>query len=347
MYYKTKKIINIFIILPILYILAFEIILRIIIFLFTLNSGILVYGINKNINLNLHSIKKKEFYISNNFKVFNKINNKNIKNKKQIWIFGGSTSNSGFCDSKNLSWVDLLELNLNKKNFARNGVSSNLSLNVLKSELQKNDPPKAIIWANKFNEVTFKIRNPTSIDIDGFFYFTNSLKKSVKNKLVTFYFFDEIILRLFDKLKIDIRHKKSSLNKLDYISASENYFNNSKIAIKLAKLYKVENFYIISLFNRMNLHNSETQFYEYYYSKALDLIRLESFVKFINTKKYLKPEHKARFGWNWRNIKEGGGAATIKDLYKEPLALFCDPMHQTYEGKVITAKIISNFINGK
>ena len=344
MYYKTKKIINIFIILPILYILAFEIILRIIIFLFTLNSGILVYGINKNINLNLHSIKKKEFYISNNFKVFNKINNKNIKNKKQIWIFGGSTSNSGFCDSKNLSWVDLLELNLNKKNFARNGVSSNFSLNVLKSELQKNDPPKAIIWANKFNEVTFISRNP--VRKDDFFYFTNSLKVSVKNKLVTFYFIDEIILRLFDKLKIDIRYRKSSLNKLDYISASENYFNNSKIAIKLAKLYKVENFYIISIFNRLNLNNSETQFYEYYYSKALDLIRLEPFVKFINTKKYLKSEHKARYGLNWRNTKEGG-AATIKDLYIEPLALFCDPIHQTYEGKVITAKIISNFINGK
>ena len=295
MYYKTKKIINIFIILPILYILAFEIILRIFIFLFTLNSGILVYGINKNINLNLHSIKKKEFYISNNFKVFNKIDDKNIKNK--IWIFGGSTSNSGFCDSKNLSWVDLLELNLNKKNFARNGVSSNFSLNVLKSELQKNDPPKAIIWANKFNEIMHISKNPGPSD--AFFYFTSSLKLSIKNKLVTFYFFDEISLRLFDKLKIDIRYNKRNLNKSDYISASRNYFKNSEMAIKLAKLYKVENFYIASLFNRTNLTNSETKFYEYYYSKVLDLVRLYPFVKFLDTKKYLKPEEKERHGYNY------------------------------------------------
>ena len=203
MYYSTKKIIKIFIVLPILYLFAFEIILRIIIFLFTLNSGILVYGINKNINLNLHSIKKKEFYISNNFKVFNKIDDKNIKNK--IWIFGGSTSNSGFCDSKNLSWVDLLEINLNKKNFARNGVNSNFSLNVLKSELQKNDPPKAIIWANKFNEIMHISKNPGPSD--AFFYFTNSLRLSIKNKLVTFYFFDEILLRLFDKININIRNE--------------------------------------------------------------------------------------------------------------------------------------------
>ena len=94
---------------------TFEIVLRIFIFLFTLNSGILVYGINKNIILNLHSIKKKEFYISNNFKVFDELDRKNIQDEKQIWIFGGSTSNKGFCDSKNLSWVDLLEVNLNKK----------------------------------------------------------------------------------------------------------------------------------------------------------------------------------------------------------------------------------------
>ena len=344
MYFKKLKFIKFFIFLPIIYLISFELILRLLIYILTLNSSILVYGINNNITLSLHSLKKFELHISDNYKVFNKEHNNQLDNVDQIWVFGGSTSNSGFCDSKNISWVDLLEVNLKKKNFARNGVNSNFSLNVLKSELQKNDPPKAIIWANKFNEVTFISRNP--VRKDDFFYFTNSLKVSVKNKLVTFYFFDEIILRLFDKLKIDIRYKKKSLNKLDYISASENYFNNSKIAIKLAKLYKVENFYIISLFNRLNLNNSETQFYEYYYSKALDLIRLESFVKFINTKKYLKPEHKARFGWNWRSTKEGD-EATIKDLYIEPLALFCDPMHQTYEGKVITAKIISNFINGK
>ena len=318
MYYKTKKIIGIFIILPILFILAFEIILRIFIFLFTLNSGILFYGINKNINLNLHSIKKKEFYISNNFKVFNKIDDKNIKNKKQIWIFGGSTSNKGFCDSKNLSWVDLLKINLNKKNFSKNGINSNFSLNLLKYELQKKQGPKIIIWANKVNEILHSKR--TSKPKNNFFYFVNSLKLSLKQNLVAFYFFDEILIRLFDKININIRHEKIVLSENDYLLSSENFFNNSKIAIELAKLYKVEKFYIVSIFNQLNLKNSDTKFYKYYYEKVNDLIKLENFVKFINTKDYLKPSDKK-------------------------LNLFCDNMHQNYKGKVITAKIISNYIN--
>ena len=344
MYFKKLKFIKFFIFLPIIYLISFELILRLLIYILTLNSSILVYGINNNITLSLHSLKKFELHISDNYKVFNKEHNNQLDNVDQIWVFGGSTSNSGFCDSKNISWVDLLEVNLKKKNFARNGINSNFSLNVLKSELQKNDPPKAIIWANKFNEIMHISKNPGPSD--AFFYFTNSLKLSIKNKLVTFYFFDEISLRLFDKLKIDIRYNKRNLNKSDYISASENYFKNSEVAIKLAKLYKVENFYIASLFNRINLTNSETKFHEYYYSKVLDLVRLYPFVKFLDTKKYLKPEEKERFGYNYR-FGKSGDIIQKKDLYVEPLAIFCDTVHQTYEGKVITAKIISNFINGK
>jgi len=344
MYFKKLKFIKFFILIPIIYLISFELILRLLIFILTLNSSIFFYGINNNISLDLHSLKKMELYISDNYKVFNKEDNHQLDNTDQVWIFGGSTSNSGFCDSKNLSWVDLLEINLKNKNFARNGENSNFSLNVLKSELQKNDPPKSIIWANKVNEINFISRAPDRKD--KFIYFSNSLKLSIKNKLITFYFFDEILLRIFDKLKIDIRYNKKNLNKLDYISASENYFNNSKMAIKLAKLYKVENFYIISLFNRKNLYNSERKFYEYYYLKVLDLIKLEPFVKFIDTKKYLKNAHKDLFEKNYK-ISKSGNVSKLKDIYKEPSALFCDPMHQTYKGKFTTAKIISNLINGK
>ena len=319
MYFKKIKFIKYIIILPIIYLFSIELILRLLIFIFTLNSSILIYGINNNITLTLHSLKKLELHISDNQKAFNPKNNQR-DNANQIWIFGGSTSNSGFCDSKNLSWVDLLEVNLKKKNFARNGVNSNFSLNVLKSELQKNDPPKTIIWAHKVNEINHGHKN--NISINNFFYFTNSLKKSIKNRLLIFYFFDELTLRLFDKLKIDLRYKKNILIKSDYTNASENYYKNTKIAIKLAKLYNVEKFYIISLFNKMNLDNYETQFYEYYYSKTLDLIKLESIVKFVNTKNYLKHDDKSK-------------------------KLFCDPMHQTFQGKFLTAEIISNFINDK
>jgi len=316
MYYKRKKIISIFILLPILYLFSFEIIIRIFIFLLTFNSGILVYGINKNINLNLHSLKKKEFYISNNFKVLHKV--KKIKNKNQIWIFGGSTSNKGFCDSKNLSWVDFLDVNLNKKNFSKNGINSSFSLNLLKYELQKKESPKIIIWANKVNEILHSKRISSSKN--KFDYFVNSLKLTLKENLVIFYFFDEILLRLFDKLNINIRNEKNILVEDDYLESSENFFNNTKMAIELAKLYKVKNFYIVSLFNQLNLKDNDTQFYKHYIEKVNRLLELESFVYFIDTKQYLKNDDKM-------------------------LELFCDNMHQNYSGKKITAKIISDYIN--
>lgn len=344
MYFKKLKFLKIFILLPIIYLFSLELILRLLIFIFTFNSSILVYGINNNITLTLHSLKKFELHISDNYKVFNLKNKNQLNNVDQIWIFGGSTSNFGFCDSKNISWVDLLEIDLNKKNFARNGVNSNFSINVLKSELQKNKPPKSIIWSNKFNEIMYTSKNPDPTD--AFFYFTNSLKLTIKNKLITFYFFDEILLRLFDKLQVDLRYNKKKLKKSDYIIASENFFNNSKKAIELSKLYNVENFYIISLFNRNNLINSDNKFYEYYRSKVMDLLKLYPFVKFFDTKNYLNSEHKSRFNYNYR-IGKAGNVIQKKDFYLKPLALFCDPVHQTYEGKVVTAKIISYLINGK
>ena len=117
MYFKKIKFIKYIIILPIIYLFSIELILRLLIFIFTLNSSILIYGINNNITLTLHSLKKLELHISDDYKVFNPKHNNQQNKTDQIWIFGGSTSNSGFCDSKNLSWVDLLEVNLKKKKF--------------------------------------------------------------------------------------------------------------------------------------------------------------------------------------------------------------------------------------
>ena len=52
------------------------------------------------------------------------------------------------------------------------------------------------------------------------------------------------------------------------------------------------------------------------------IIRREGIVEYINTKKYLKLEDKQK-------------------------KLFCDVMHQNYIGKVLTGKIVSDYINDK
>ncbi len=318
MFYKSKKIIYLFIILPLSYLLIFEFILRISIFLFTFNSGILIYGIDKNISLTLHSISKGEFYIVNSSKLEDiSVTKKKVIND-QIWIFGGSTSNKGFCDSKSLSWVDFLETELNKKNFSRNGTNSNFSLNLLINEFGKKKIPKTIIWANKVNEILHSKRYHTKKN--RFLYLMNSFKLSLKENILVFYFFEEILIRVFDKININIRSEKSNLNEKDYIYSSNKFFSNTKKAIELSKKYGVEDFYIVSIFNRLNLKDNETKFFKYYNSKVNKLIKSYKFVKFINTKKFL----------------------TSKDKKFE---LLCDSMHHNYDGKVLTANIISKFMN--
>ena len=213
MYFKIKKIINIVITLPIIYIIFFEIFFRIIVFLFTLNSSIFFYGLDKNIILNLHSIKNREFFITNNGIKLKE--NSNLKsNSNEIWVFGGSTSNKGFCDSKSTSWVDLINTDLTKVNFSKNGINSSFSLNLLKNEIKNQDPPKIILWANKVNEVLHSKRsnNPKNKIL----YIINSIKLTLKENLVLFYFFDEFAIRLFDKFEINIRNEKIELDRQDY-----------------------------------------------------------------------------------------------------------------------------------
>ena len=318
MYFKIKKIINIVITLPIIYIIFFEIFFRIIIFLFTLNSSIFFYGLDKNIILNLHSIKNREFFITNNGIKLKE--NSNLKsNSNEIWVFGGSTSNKGFCDSKSTSWVDLINTDLTKVNFSKNGINSSFSLNLLKNEIKNQDPPKIILWANKVNEVLHSKRsnNPKNKIL----YIINSIKLTLKENLVLFYFFDEFAIRLFDKFEINIRNEKIELDRQDYEYSAKKYLENTIEAINMAELYKVEKFFIISIFNRLNMQNLETKFYDYYFSEVKKIIENKKNIYFINTKNYLKPIEKNE-------------------------SLFCDSMHHNYQGKFIIAKIISKFING-
>lgn len=316
---KIKQII-IIIISPFIFLFAIEFFLRIFIFIITTNSGIIFYGINKNITLSLHSIIKGEFYITNNHKIINQNIINNLKQNDQVWIFGGSTSNKGFCDSKNLSWVDFLDIGLTKKNFSKNGINSNFSIDLLINELEKNQKPKMIIWTNKVNEILYIKRN--SDQRNNIFYLISSIKKTLKLNSVFFYFFDEILLRLFDKMGINIRFEKINLTNEDFQLSAMNYFENTKSAIELAKIYDIDKFFIISLFNQLNLNNLETKFYNYYTKVVFDLIKLNKNVKYIDTKLFLRPEEKKQ-------------------------NLFCDSMHQNFRGKIITADIISNYINDR
>ena len=144
----------------------------------------------------------------------------------------------------------------------------------------------------------------------------------MRTELRKFKRFDEILLRLFDKMGINIRFEKIKLTNEDFQLSAMNYFENTKSAIELAKIYDIDKFFIISLFNQLNLNNLETKFYNYYTKVVFDLIKLNKNVKYIDTKLFLRPEEKKQ-------------------------NLFCDSMHQNFRGKIITADIISNYINDR
>lgn len=318
MYYKIRKIIYFFFALPILYLLVFEIFFRSLIFIISLNYSVFLYGIDKNISINLHSLTNGELYITNTKFRRNHLNSFDNSNKKEIWVFGGSTSNKGFCNSKDISWVDLLDSNLSKKNFSKNGINSAFSLNILRHELKSKQSPGIVIWANKVNEILHSKRNYNLND--SAIYNLNSIKKTLRNHSITFYFFDEFLIRIFDKFGINLRYEKKLLQDSDLIISSNEYFKNTKEAILLSNLNGVENFYIVSLFNRSNLKGNENEFYKYYLDKVEKLMTNFNNIKFIDTKKDL-------------NIGD------------KELDLFCDSMHQNYSGKLITAKIISSYLN--
>ena len=162
MFNKKIKFILKFVALFFYSIIVLEVIARTFLFFITINLNIFLYGFN-NIEIVSHSFKNLDFYISQNKINYEKINYSKVKNNN-IWVFGGSTSNKGFCDSTNISWVDLLEeKSKNIKNFSRNGVYSNYSLKVLLSKLQTGNPPRSIIWANKVNEIRFSKLFPVCI----------------------------------------------------------------------------------------------------------------------------------------------------------------------------------------
>ena len=247
MYFKKINLVKIFLVLPIVYFLIFEIIARFIVFIFIANANIFFYGFNKNINITTHSFKNKEIFVTKindnaSFKI-----NKIKSSDSEIWIFGGSTSNNGFCDSKKLSWVDFLDTKSKVKNFSKNGVYSNYSLKILEHKLQY-EKPNTIIWANKVNEILYSKRQASFKNI--ILKNIQSIKKTFKNNSVFFYFSDELIIRVFDKLGFNIRLEYTELTSKSYDKASNNFYENSKKAIQLAKKNNISQFYIVSLFNK-------------------------------------------------------------------------------------------------
>ena len=79
---------------------------------------------------------------------------------------------------------------------------------------------------NKVNEILYSKRQAGIKNI--ILKNIQSIKKTFKNNSVFFYFFDELILRIFDKLGLNIRLESQNLSHKSYNIASNNFYDNSK-----------------------------------------------------------------------------------------------------------------------
>ena len=329
-YLKYKKNLLFTFIYLLIILVAIEIVSRSFLFLVTKNNKIYFYGINKDIKIISHSFSNFEFYISDQ----DILNKKNIllksnKNNLLAWVFGGSQSKGEACGKNSSSWPKILDKRTNYKliNYAKHNVNTDFSTDLLISELEKKDKiPNTIFWSHKLNErsvISFGLkRNNKKIKYDfpnqkinKINYYLKSVNEGIKKKIVFYYFIDETILRIKQKIGINTKKIKSSKqSQKEYEIAIKNYKLNTIDAINISKKYGIKNFYLVSLFDN---HNSDNYFF-LKFDKTIKSLAANHNVFYIDTAKYLKK-------YNSEN-------------------LFCDIMHKTKNGNKITAQIIQKFI---
>jgi hypothetical protein len=317
--------------------LVFESFTRIFLFIILQEKNIFKYGFDNDFEIHTLDLSKFEisFFDRNDLNIDNKIKSKknfeNVNKKLLIWTFGGSTTKGYNCGRGSSSWPNELE-SLNKKfiikNFAQNGYSTDKSIPLLWKNL-KDQTPNIIIWAHKFNiskalygitrnkkilNYDFKDENKNKFDL-----FVKRIDKSFKQSFLFYYLLDKIILRINIKLNLWSPAKVLKIDNASWEMAVKNYEINTKEAITLSKQKNVNEFYIVSLFQKEDIPKKEGNF-NYLYDRTIYNLEESTYAKIIDLTKNLHQINKNNF--------------------------FCDGMHKTIVGnKYISKKINKNLIN--
>ena len=311
----------------ILFFLVVETLSRTLVFLITKNNVIYSYGFNKTIFFRINDLSELNFllYSTDTKKLIAKKKYNKFK-KKIIWTFGGSTTegNEPGCGHYTSSWPAELS-NLNNsflvKNFGKKGSSTNKAIDILFSQ-NLNQKPDIILWAGKYNDqynfvgledksnIKLMKRIDYTLKLNSLFYFLlNDLIERITFKLVGYQ--EPLILKQDIEAKISKNYEKSI----------KKYEQNTIDAINFAKNYSID-FHIISLFGMQSNKILYLDFYDYWFKSAEKL-----------SKKYgiffFKTEDKA---------------SKVIEKYKNE-KLFCDSIHQTLKGNILTASIINDYLN--
>ena len=312
-------------------IIAIELIVRVLIF-FPTNINVFKFGFNKNIIFDVVDLSKLQINISNQERKKIKKDSfmKDIEPKETVnaWAFGGSTTYGYNCNDSS-SWPEeLMKINnrIKIENFAFNGADSDRLLSVLNINIEKKKVPDVIFWASKFNMYNIlnkseyrnkKIMNYDFVDSEKnkFFFNIKRLDKTLKSYLLFYNLFDAIIFRMG---LTRITEVKKEISNKDIEMMVKNFEINTNNAIEIAKIKNVKEFYLISLFTKINFRTENNYQFDLYKS-FIEKAKKETvgFVKVIDLESDM----------NLIEEKE--------DLY------LCNGIHQYLDGNVYQAKRIN------
>ncbi len=323
-----------------LFFLVFEVFSRTIIFFITKNKLIFEYGFNKTIFFKVNDLTELDFVLLGEKKNKNKNKKKFLnlsKEKLTIWAFGGSTTEGREpgCGHNTSSWVyELSKLNesILTVNFGKKGNSSEYSYNVLYEQFSKKKPD-IILWANKHNEISNFLNTNKGLKTKStIILFFERLDYTFKINSVFYVLFVDAIERSIFKI---FGYQDLKQPKFEYFFDEENikiskeiYKNNTIRAIKFAKYFNID-FHILSLFTKYEKIGDgfEYSFYNHWDQVAEELSKDHNIY-------YFKTEE-AALETLLKNHKKTSS---------ERVKFFCDNVHPTLLGNILTAKIINSYL---
>ena len=347
-----------------MFLIVFELLSRALVFFVTKNNVIFKYGFNKTIIFKVKDLSELEFILFSKKKENTKNKKKTLvkpKTKLIIWIFGGSTTegNTPACGHETSNWPnELAHLNenisvVNFGNAGKSTLDANRFLiralnewNITSKNLKDSErgKPDIILWANKINEWNnFEDKNRI-LSKNNSIKFLQKIDLTLKLNSLFYFLFNDMVER--------INYKLFGHNPYEYIERSPENFNSSTElemsaqiyeertvrAINYAKNFDID-FHIISLFGRYghgiwreNYGSTSDSFYHVkfydYWFKIAEKISKQQNVYFFKAEEVALTTIKAN------NKKKSNNRKVF----------FCDEIHQTLEGNILTASIINDYL---
>lgn len=347
-----------------MFLIVFELLSRALVFFVTKNNVIFKYGFNKTIIFKVEDLSELEFILFSKKKESTKSKKKTLikpKTKLVIWVFGGSTTegNTPACGHETSNWPnELAQLNENLLvvNFGNSGKSTldangfliralnewtKTSKNLKDSEKGK---PDIILWANKINEWNnFEDKNRI-LSKNNSIKFLKKIDLTLKLNSLFYFLFNDIVERINYKLlghnpSRNLKNTPETLNISTKLEMSARIYEERTVrAINYAKNFDID-FHIISLFGRYGYGRLRgnygstsdsfyhVKFYDYWFETAEKISKQQN-VYFFKTEEVALATIRAN------NKKK----STNRKVF------FCDEVHQTLGGNILTASIINDYL---